>query len=150
MEIDPIAQESVERTMALDLGDKRIGIAISDSTKTVARPLKVIERGSRRADFEKIADLIDSNRVNLLIVGLPISLSGSEGSRAAWTRDYSRDLAEHVHVEVILWDESFSTADAKTSLRKQGKDPKRFRDRIDAVAAAFILQSYLDGQTISG
>lgn len=132
--------------MALDLGDKRIGIAVSDLTRSIARPLTVISRQSRSADFEKIAQLISEQEVQIVIVGLPTLLSGEEGSRARWTRDYTADLSSHVDASVQLWDESFSTADAHEILRQQGKDPKRHRDRIDAIAAAVILQSYLQSQ----
>ncbi len=150
MEIDSKSQNpnSSGRVMALDLGDKRIGIAVSDLTRSIARPLAVILRRSRRADFEKIMRLIGEQDVRLVIVGLPILPSGEEGSRARWTTDYSQDLARHVDVNVQLWDESFSTADANEILRLQGKDPRRHRDRIDAIAAAVILQSYLRSQSV--
>lgn len=145
----PDKQGSLDRILALDLGDKRIGVALSDPTGTVARPLTVIRRSSRQADFEKIIDIVNTHEVNLLIIGLPVLLSGDEGSRATWTRDYSRELKELLAIEVILWDESFTTADAQALIREQGKDPRRYRNRIDAVAAAFILQSYLASRAIS-
>ncbi len=150
MEIEAESQNpsSSGRVMALDLGDKRIGIAVSDLTRSIARPLTVILRKSRRADFEKIMQLIGKQDVQLVIVGLPTLPSGEEGSRARWTTDYSQDLARHVDVSVQLWDESFSTADAIEILRLQGKDPRRHRDRIDAIAAAVILQSYLRSQSV--
>jgi putative Holliday junction resolvase len=138
--------KSSGRILALDLGDKRIGVAVSDLTRSIARPLTVILRKSRRADFEKIIRLVGEQKVQLVIVGLPTLPSGEEGSRAKWTNDYAHDLAGHVGVRVQLWDESFSTVDAHEILRLQGKDPRRHRDRIDAIAAAVILQSYLRSQ----
>jgi putative Holliday junction resolvase len=134
------------RVMALDLGEKRIGVALSDENRLLARGYRVLKRSSRLADLEKIERIIDEQRVTLLIVGLPIPLSGEEGTKAAWVRDYAGQLADRLPIEVKLWDESFSTVDAEASLRARGKRGKEQRERVDAVAAAFILQSYLDAQ----
>jgi putative Holliday junction resolvase len=134
------------RVLALDLGEKRIGVAVSDPTWTIARAHSVIGRSSRLADFEKIGRIIDEQGVSLLVVGLPVPLSGVEGTKAAWVRDYAADLAAHVKLEYALWDESFTTVEAQATLRAQGKRLKRARGRIDAVAAAFILQSFLDAR----
>lgn len=132
------------RVMALDLGEKRIGVALSDESRTLARAFTVLKRGARLADFEKIGRIVDEQGVTLLIVGLPTLLSGEEGSTAAWVRDYTTGLAGHVRVDIELWDESFTTVDAVASLRARGKKGQKLRERVDAVAAAFILQSYLD------
>ena len=136
----------MKRLLALDLGDKRIGVAVSDTTAAIARPLTVIRRESRRSDFQKIGNLVKENEAAEIVVGLPLTLSGIESSRTEWTRDYARDLGDKLNLDIILWDESFSTADAIENLRDQGKDPKRYRNKIDAIAAAYILQSYLDSQ----
>jgi putative Holliday junction resolvase len=130
--------------MALDLGEKRIGVAISDETQLIARSYTVLKRSSRLADFEKIGRIVDQEGITLVIVGLPITLSGNEGSKAAWARDYGTELADKLQIEVCFWDESFSTVDAQASLQARGKNLRKQRDWIDAVAAAFILQSYLD------
>ena len=145
---DSPARYPVEgRAMSLDLGEKRIGVALSDATWTIARSFAVLNRGSRLKDFERIGRIIDEHGVSLLIVGLPSLPSGSEGSMASWVRDYSADLSSHLEVEVRLWDESFSTFDAKASLRARGVKIKRRRGHVDAIAAAFILQSFLDART---
>ncbi|MEW5986261.1 MAG: Holliday junction resolvase RuvX, partial [Chloroflexota bacterium] len=80
------------KILALDLGEKRIGVAVSDETRTIARSLTVLNRTSRLADFEKIGRIVDEQGVNLLVVGLPIELDGAEGARAAWTRNYTAAL----------------------------------------------------------
>lgn len=134
------------RILALDLGDRRIGVAVSDPTRTIAKPLLVIERKSRNEDFVRLQEIFEEHNVGHLVVGLPITLSGHEGRRAIWTRDYAGALSEFLQIEAELWDESFSTQDAEDSLRQRGISPRSQRSRIDAVAAALILQSYLDSR----
>ena len=130
------------RYLALDLGDKRIGVAISDTLGMIARPLSVIIRTSRVADFEAYAALVAEHRVDELVVGLPISMDGTEGRQAEWVRDYSADLATALDLPLHLWDERLTTEEAVDIMRAQGKRPSK--DWIDAVAAAVILQNFLD------
>ena len=132
--------------MALDLGEKRIGVAVSDATRTIAGSYGVIGRKSRLEDFQRYAQIIAQEEVNLLVMGLPIPLSGIEGQRAAWVRDYTAELSRHIDIPIEFWDESFSTKQAEASLRARGKRGKQVKERVDAVAAAFILQDYLDAQ----
>jgi len=132
------------RTLALDLGNRRIGVAISDTLGMFARPLEVFLRTSRVADFSHIQALIDADRVQSVVAGLPLNMDGTEGQQAAWVRDYAAALGEAISMPVILWDERLTTEEAKDILRAQGKRPNK--DWIDAVAAAVILQSYLDAQ----
>ena len=134
------------RVLALDLGEKRIGVAVSDERRTIARSLAVLERKSRLADFERIGQFIDEQGVTLLIVGLPLLASDEEGEKAAWVRNYTLDLQRNLDVAVEFRDESYSTVQAEASLRARGVRGRRQRRRVDAVAAAFILQSYLDAQ----
>lgn len=130
------------RYLALDMGDRRIGVAISDMSGLLARPLEVFARTSRVADFAHVADLIAAHQVEALVVGLPFNMDGSEGSQAAWVRDYTGALAATIDVPVHLCDERLTTVEAADIMRAQGKTPSK--DWIDAVAAAVILQSYLD------
>jgi putative Holliday junction resolvase len=138
--------EGGRRILALDLGDRRIGVALSDETQTLARSHAVIKRGARLEDFEKIRRIVDEEGVGLLIVGLPMLPSGKEGARAAWARDYAADLGRHLCCEALLWDESYSTVDAEALLRETGRGSRRSRQWVDAVAAAIILQSFLDAR----
>ncbi len=132
--------------MALDLGEKRIGIAISDPTRTIASPHSVLKRASRAADFAHYAQLIDEQRITLLVVGLPITLGGQEGQRAAWVRDYAEGLRDRLDIPIVFWDESLSTVEATAALHAQGRHGRKVKQRVDAVAATLILQSYLDAQ----
>ncbi|UCG25092.1 MAG: Holliday junction resolvase RuvX [Chloroflexota bacterium] len=141
----PIENDSDEgRILALDLGEKRIGVAVSDETRTIARSVAVVNRQARRADFRRINELVEQHKVSLLVVGLPLLASGEEGDKAAWVRDYASDLQRNLGLDLKFWDESFTTVKAEASLRERGIRGRRRRQRVDAVAAAFILQSYLD------
>ena len=134
------------RILALDLGEKRIGVAVSDETHLIARSHTVFERSSRAADFAQIADIVDQENVGFLVVGLPIELDGAEGPLALWVRDYSAALAAHLQLEYALWDESFTSKQASASMRERGVRARDQKEWIDAVSAAFILQDYLDAQ----
>ncbi|MCZ2114797.1 MAG: Holliday junction resolvase RuvX [Anaerolineae bacterium] len=138
------AQQTPGRVMALDLGEKRIGIAISDPTRTIASPHLVLNRKSRADDFARYNILIENQAVTLVVVGLPITLGGEEGQRAAWVRDYAEDLGRNIDVPIVYWDESLTTVAATEALHAQGRRGRKLKERLDAVAAALILQSYLD------
>ena len=130
------------RYLALDLGDRRIGVARSDALGMIARPLEMFERRSRAQDYRYIQDLIADNHVEALIVGLPLNMDGTEGSQADWVRDYVSELEQEISIPVHFWDERLTTEEAKDILRAQGKTASK--EWIDAVGAAVILQRYLD------
>lgn len=132
------------RYLALDLGQRRVGVALSDSIGMLARPLEVFERASRVADFAHIADLVLQHHVEAMVIGLPLQMDGNEGTQAAWVRNYTKALTKHVDLPVHFWDERLTTVEAEEIMRAQGKIPGK--DWIDAVAAAVILQSFLDAQ----
>jgi putative Holliday junction resolvase len=136
------------RVLALDMGERRVGVAVSDPTGTVARPLQTLVRGSRQEDFAAIAGLVAEYDVELLVVGRPLSLDGTEGPQARRVIRYVEALAARLPIRVVLWDERFTTAAAQEILR-QSRGKKRMRQarsagEVDAIAAAVILQSYLD------
>jgi len=134
------------RILALDVGDKRIGVAISDPSQIIARSLKVIQRGSRQGDFAAVARLIEEYEVERVVVGHPRSLDGTIGEQAEKVEHYAAGLAEVLTVPVLLWDERFSTVSAERLMREAGSRGKKRRERVDAVAAAVILQDYLDSR----
>ncbi|MDJ0756246.1 MAG: Holliday junction resolvase RuvX [Ardenticatenaceae bacterium] len=134
------------RILSLDLGEKNIGIALSDTLKMIASPVKTIPRRSRKEDFATIAELCRQQNVVLIVIGLPLMLDGSEGAMAAWARDYGRGLSESTGIPVQFWDESFSSDMAIEALRAQGYSRKKMKEKgkLDAVAAALILQNFLE------
>jgi putative Holliday junction resolvase len=134
------------RVMALDLGEKRIGVAVSDELRLVAKSYAVVKRQSRREDFARYQQIIAEQKITLLVIGLPITLGGEEGEKAAWVRDYADDLRGLITIPITFWDESLTTVEAEASLRERGIRGKKAKDRVDAVAAAFILQNYLDAR----
>ena len=133
------------RALALDLGSRRIGVAVSDLTGTVASPLTVIQRSkSRRHDYERIAALVRVEEADVVVVGLPLSLSGAEGPAAKAARTEARALASVVDVPIETFDERLSTVTAERSLAEANVRGPARRQVIDKVAAAVFLQAYLD------
>lgn len=134
------------RIMALDLGEKRIGIALSDPTRVIASAHSVYARRSRTEDAAHYAKVIADNNVALLVLGLPLTLGGQESRQAAWVRDYGDELAARLPVPIVFWDESLTTQRAEAALRARGHRAGKLRKRVDVVAAVLILQDYLDAQ----
>ena len=138
------------RALGLDVGERRVGIAISDPTGTVVRPLQTLIRGSRAEDFAAITALVAEHHVELVVVGQPLSLDGSEGPQARRITRYAELLADQLAVPIVFWDERYTTVAAKEIMRQNRSKSKRRRARaeggVDAIAAAVILQSYLDSQ----
>ena len=133
------------RALALDLGSRRIGVAVSDLTGTVASPLTVIQRSkSRRHDYERIAALVRVEEADVVVVGLPLSLSGAEGPAAKAARTEAKALASVVDVPIETFDERLSTVTAERSLAEANVRGPARRQVIDKVAAAVFLQAYLD------
>ena len=131
--------------MALDLGEKRIGVALTDQNRLIAAAHSVFPRTSRKADFAHISQLAEEQDVSLIVVGLPLQLDGAEGPMAQWARDYGRDLCQGIGIPVVFWDESLTSVAAEQAMQDQGINRKKGKKKIDAVAAALILQSYLEG-----
>ncbi len=135
------------RVLALDLGSKRIGVAVSDLSGTIASPLTVIQRSGRLAvDHQRIRDLVAEEEAELLVVGLPLSMNGSMGIAAKAAIKEVRQLATVVGVPVETWDERRTTATADAILLERGMRAPQRRSVIDKVAAAVILQAWLDRQ----
>ena len=130
--------------MALDLGSKRIGVAVSDPIRMIASSYGVIKRGSRQRDFDQYLNIIAEQEITLLVVGLPTRADGSDSETAVWIRDYVAEFNKQVDIPVEFWDESHSTQRAEDSLHVRGRFGKKAKERVDAVAAAIILQDYLD------
>lgn len=130
--------------LGVDLGEKRIGIALSDGLKIAAQPLTTIQRTSRKADFEQFGKLAAQHNVGRLVVGLPVSLDGSEGAMAQWARNYGTALGEALSLPVTFQDESLTSEMAAGAMAEAGYNRKKMKGKLDAVAAALILQSYMD------
>ena len=133
------------RVLALDLGSKRIGVAVSDSGGTLASPLTVLQRsGSTAVDHQTIKALVDEEEAVLLVVGLPLSMNGSVGKAAQAAINEVKRLSTVVGVPVETLDERLTTVTADRMLMENGKNAQARRKIIDKVAAAVILQAWLD------
>lgn len=136
------------RILALDVGERRIGVAVSDPMGIVARPVATIERASREEDFAAINALVEEHQAELVVVGLPLTLRGEIGPQAKTIKRYAQALKETLPVPMEMWDERYTTASAEEVLRRRNDLGRRKGKKgIDAVAAAFILQAYLDSSS---
>ena len=142
------------RVLALDVGDRRVGVAVSDLSGLIATPLDVLHRSSKQKDFARIARLVREQGVGKLVVGHPLNADGSAGPQARRVERYGVALSEALRLEglsvpVIMWDEYGSTQRAQNRMIAAGRRAKDRRQRLDAAAAAVILQDYLDEQQSS-
>ena len=131
------------RVLALDVGERRIGVAVSDLTGTLATPHTVVHRRSKAEDFAAVARLVDELDVTLVLVGLPLTLNGEMGPQARRVTRYARALACTLDVPLEYHDERYSTVTADELLTEGGRTR---RVPIDAAAAAVFLQDFLEGQ----
>ncbi|MEQ8719265.1 MAG: Holliday junction resolvase RuvX [Acidimicrobiales bacterium] len=135
------------RVLGLDLGTVRIGVAVSDPIGIIASPHSVIRRGGDHGvDHDAIAALVSELEVGRVVVGLPLSMDGSLGPAATAALDEIDELGDRLAVPVEPYDERLTTVSAERSLREGGVRGRSRRDVIDKVAAAVILQSWLDGR----
>ena len=132
------------RVLGLDLGDVRIGVAISDPERRMAVPMGTVRTGAP-ADLRAIAELVREHDVVLVVVGLPLRLSGERGSAAAKAEGFADALRAVLDVPVVLQDERLSTVEAERALREGGVSGPVRRAVVDRSAATVILQAYLDG-----
>lgn len=135
------------RALGLDPGTKRIGVAVSDLSGTIASPLVVVQRSrSKEHDVREIADLAREEEADVIVVGLPLNMDGSQGPAAKAATGFARALATLVDVPVELHDERRTTVSADQSMMEAGLDAVQRRRRVDKVAAAIMLQSWLDAR----
>jgi putative Holliday junction resolvase len=133
------------RALGLDIGTRRIGVALSDSAGTLATPYEVVTRsGDRQRDHARIAALVDEAGADVVVVGVPLSLDGSIGPAARTVLDEVGELRSRLGLPVVVWDERLSTVEAERSLRAVGVKGKARRRVVDQVAATVILQAWLD------
>ncbi|MEM9515075.1 MAG: Holliday junction resolvase RuvX [Actinomycetota bacterium] len=133
------------RALGLDLGSKRIGVAVSDLSGSLASPLTTVHRSkSRRHDHDTIARLVREEEAEVVVVGLPLSLDGTVGPAARAATKEANQLSSVVPVPVEMYDERFTTVTAERDLRGLGLDARRQRAVVDKTAAAVMLQSWLD------
>lgn len=132
------------RILGLDIGDKRIGVALSDPEGLIGMALTVVTRVDEQTDLQAVLNLITEHEVQHIVVGLPRSMDGTIGKQAEKVQAFCRMLAESTELPIDTWDERLSTVAAERAMVETGVKRARRKKRRDAVAAAIILQEYLD------
>jgi putative Holliday junction resolvase len=134
------------RILAIDLGTKNIGLAVSDPLGLTAQPLPTLRRSNRRADLAHLGELVEALAVERVLVGHPLHLKGYAGARAQQAERFADRLQEKLEVPVELFDERLTTVEAERLLREAGATRAERRRAADQIAAQLILQTYLDKQ----
>lgn len=135
------------RILALDVGDKRIGIAVSDPSGMIVKPLATVHRKNMKADVARIVTLAEQQEVAALVIGLPKNMDGTEGEQALKVRSFARHFSRATGLPVYFEDERLSTFTAIERLVERGIKTGQNRDLVDMEAAAVILESYLQRQS---
>lgn len=133
-----------KRLLGFDLGEKTIGLALSDTMLTVATPLETLKRGKFSIDAIVIESLIHKHGVGGLVIGLPLNMDGTDGPSAQSARAFGRNFAARTDLPIVFWDERLSTAAVTRTLIEADSSRKRRGEVVDKMAAAYILQGALD------
>jgi putative holliday junction resolvase len=133
-----------KRVLGLDVGSKRIGIAISDLLGITAQGLETLQRQNKRLDFEKLAKLAHDYEVAEIVVGFPLRMSGVEGIQAEKMQTFAEELRKRLQLPVHLWDERLTSAEANRLLRETEMSIRRRGQVVDQMAAVLILQSWME------
>lgn len=130
--------------MGLDVGEKTVGIALSDALRTIASPLNTLMRGKFTVDATKLTILIKEHNVAALVVGYPVNMDGSEGPRCQSIRQFVKNLQEKIDIPALLWDERMSTMAVNRMMIEADMSRQRRGELVDKLAASYILQGALD------
>lgn len=134
----------MQRILALDFGEKRIGVAVSDPLNIIAQSIGAIERKGIKNDLKKVEELVKEYEAVKIIVGLPLNMDGTEGKSANRAMDFVKELKKEVQVEVEMLDERLTTAQGERIFLEADMSRKKRRENLDKIAAQLILQNYLD------
>lgn len=146
-EIIPVTNNSLPnegRILALDLGRRRIGLALSDELRLTAQGLETFQRTNMREDLDGLARIVNERSVTLILLGNPIHMSGNEGAQSGWVRHFASKLQARTGCEIRFWDERLTTAEAERVLRASGISRQKRSKAVDRLAAVILLQSYLE------
>jgi putative Holliday junction resolvase len=142
--MEGILTPSLSRILALDLGKKRIGLALSDPLRITAQGLPNLVRTNKRADLDALGAIVREQGVGLVLMGNPINMRGSEGRQSVWVREFADAIRERLGVPVQLWDERLTSVEAGRVLRQSGISIEKRAAAVDRLSAVILLQSYLD------
>jgi putative Holliday junction resolvase len=133
-----------QRLLGIDLGSKTIGLALSDTSRSIASPLTTLKRGKFGRDAARMEALFAEHDIGACVIGLPVQMDGTEGARAQSTRAFIRNMAARGDMVFLLWDERLSTTAVTRTLLEADASRKRRAEVVDKMAAAYILQGALD------
>jgi len=134
------------RILALDLGKKRIGLAISDPLGITAQGLPNLVRTNKRTDLEALEQLAKSREVGRILIGNPLNMGGAEGRQSGWVREFGAAIESRIGIPVTYWDERLTSVEAERVLRSSGISIEKRAAAVDRLSAVILLQSYLDSR----
>jgi putative holliday junction resolvase len=140
------AKVSPGRVLALDVGLRRIGLAVSDALGITAQGLQTLQRSNKRSDLAALREVVEKKEIAEIVVGHPLHMSGKEGKQAEKVVAFADDLREHLGIPVHLWDERLTSAQANRVLRETDMSIRRRGEVVDQMAAVLILQAWLDAK----
>jgi len=142
-----LASDSHRRILGLDVGTKRIGMAVSDLLGITAQGIETLQRKNKRLDFERLGRVIADYEVAEIVMGLPLRMSGAEGTQSSKMREFAEELRQRFQLPVHLWDERLTSAQANRLLRETEMSIKRRGQVVDQMAAVLILQSWMESRS---
>jgi putative holliday junction resolvase len=147
--LDTETQQRSGRVLALDLGKRRIGLAISDELGITAQGLDTLQRTNIREDLNYLSELASDKNVKLILMGHPVHMSGREGRQVEYTKDFAERLAEQTGIPMKFWDERLTSVEAGRVLRSSGISIEKRARAVDKLSAVLLLESYLDSLSYS-
>jgi putative holliday junction resolvase len=147
-ESQPEPAKHSARVLGLDVGSRRIGIAVSDPLGITAQGLETLQRKSKRHDFERLGQIIQRYDVKELVVGLPLRMSGAEGTQAGKMQEFAEELRRRFQLPVHLWDERLTSAEANRLLRETDLSIAKRGKAVDRMAAVLILQGWMESRSL--
>ncbi|MEQ1789103.1 MAG: Holliday junction resolvase RuvX [Rickettsiales bacterium] len=141
---------SEARVLGLDVGDTTIGLALSDLRRSISTPLLTIERKKFSKDVEQLKTIINTQKIAGLVIGYPINMDGSKGTRVQSTRSFVSNISKHFELPMLFWDERFSSMVVEKMMKQADMSRKRRAELVDKLAASYMLQGYLDKARNSG
>ena len=142
--MDSRSPQFARRILALDLGKRRIGLALSDELRLTAQGIETLERTNIREDLSVLADLAAARGVSEIVIGLPLHMSGHEGRQSGHAREFAERLSERTGLPITFWDERLTTVEAQRVLRSSGIGIEKRARAVDRLSAVILLESYLD------
>jgi putative Holliday junction resolvase len=137
-------EKTESRILGIDYGTKRVGLALSDPMKIIAQPLDILEPESMDSLVDEIGRLVEEHSIRVVVIGMPVRADGSERGFSEKVKEFGMELGSKLAIEIVFWDERFSTQQAERAMREADLDSRRMRGRTDSISASLVLQTYLD------